>query len=843
MLFSANFIPIYFSTTISISLLTALLILVSGLRQKLPGLLALAGLCLLLVVYQYATLNYHSSHDVNEAVFWLKIQTSASLFAMSTYFYAFATLAKHPKAVLGTYFFIALSIVLLLINSFAEYSLRFTSIDELKVMQIWTGESITLLTGKFALTGLLAHATGLCMLLALLVIVKRLYQTQQRQLAMLLLAAVFLQLVAVGVGYAIDIGRLAFVYIAALPMMFMNVGICVFGAFSIRSQTSLMSKLNFKTQQLERSFSELAKVANQSASDDFYYQMLKSLYDITGCAYIFIGLTENSDTTEKKVTTKIFVADGEVAENFSYSLADTPCEKVLNNKTCIYTSDVTQIFPKDRLLVDMHVQSYIGIPLIGENDELIGLLTLLDPKPIAPSPQLLEAIQVFAARASAEIRRDKVETKLRTMAYVDYTTGLANKARLFEVVNETFSRRETDKHDALLMLIDIDRFTNINRDLGYDAGEQVLREIGNRLMQYQTGDIFFARNGGDEFAVVFPRIGVQPTAFMNVQWEALRAILRRPVQIGAQLVSLDFSMGAVIFPQQTGRKYDVVQCAESALSQSKSKGRGCASLFEPELLEVLERRQYIDHQLRIALKTPGQLSLVYQPKTDQNGTLIGAEALLRWQHKTLGFVSPAEFIPIAELSDLIIDVGDWVIEHVCIQLSKWQKDNFNCKVAINMSPVQLLKTDFVDFLFSQLENYQISPNLIELEITESGLLNDINNAVQVLKKIQAKGITIALDDFGTGYSSLSYLRELPLNVLKIDKSFVDKINDESSAELIKTIIGIAHHLSIDIIAEGTESIEQVELLIKMGCEGFQGYYFSRPLPASELPLWHFKTTS
>jgi EAL domain-containing protein (putative c-di-GMP-specific phosphodiesterase class I) len=159
-----------------------------------------------------------------------------------------------------------------------------------------------------------------------------------------------------------------------------------------------------------------------------------------------------------------------------------------------------------------------------------------------------------------------------------------------------------------------------------------------------------------------------------------------------------------------------------------------------------------------------------------------------------------------------------------------------------MSPVQLLKTDFVDFLFSQLENYQISPNLIELEITESGLLNDINNAVQVLKKIQAKGITIALDDFGTGYSSLSYLRELPLNVLKIDKSFVDKINDESSAELIKTIIGIAHHLSIDIIAEGTESIEQVQLLIQMGCEGFQGYYFSRPLPASELPLWHFKTT-
>lgn len=843
MLFSANFIPIYFSTTISISLITALLILISGLRQKLPGLMALAALCMLVVIYQYATMYYHSSYQINDAIFWLKIQTSSIAFAMPIYFYAFASWANHPKALLGTYFFTVTSVVLLLINSFSEYSLRFTSIDELKVMQIWTGESITLLTGESAFTGLLSHAIGFCMLLALLVIVKTLFKAQQRYVAMLLLMSIVLQLAAVGVGYAIDNGRLAFVYVAALPMMFMNFGICILGAFSFRVQTNIVSRLQTKTLYLERSFSELAKGTNLSSGIDFYHQMLKSLYDITEYAYIFIGLSDTTEIKEKTVTTKAFVINGEVAENFSYELANTPCQKVLNNKTCIYTSDVTHIFPKDQLLVDMHVQSYIGIPLIGENDELIGLLTLLDTKPIAPSPQLLEAIQVFAARASAEIRRDKVETKLRTMAYVDYTTGLANKARLFEVVNETFSRRETDKHDALLMLIDIDRFTNINRDLGYDAGEQVLREIGNRLMQYQTGDIFFARNGGDEFAVVFPRIGVQATAFMNVQWEALRAILRRPVQIGAQLVSLDFSMGAVIFPQQTGRKYDVVQCAESALSQSKSKGRGCASLFESELLEVLERRQYIDHQLRIALKTSGQLSLVYQPKTDQNGTLIGAEALLRWQHQTLGFVSPAEFIPIAELSDLIIDVGDWVIEHVCIQLSKWQKDNFNCKVAINMSPVQLLKTDFVDFLFSQLENYQISPNLIELEITESGLLNDINNAVQVLKKIQAKGITIALDDFGTGYSSLSYLRELPLNVLKIDKSFVDKINDESSAELIKTIIGIAHHLSIDIIAEGTESIEQVELLIKMGCEGFQGYYFSRPLPASELPLWHFKTTS
>lgn len=843
MLFSANFIPAYFATTIAISLITALLILVSGLRQKLPGLKALAGLCLLVVVYQYATLHYHSSHDVEEAVFWLKIQTSALFFAMPTYFYAFARWVKHPKAVLGTYFFTATSIILFLVNSFAEFSLRFTSVDELKVMQIWTGESITLLTGKFALSGLLAHATGLCMLVALLVIVKRLYQTQQRHVALLLLTAIFLQLLTVGVGYAIDNGRLAFVYVAALPMMFLNVGICVLGAFSLRSQASHMSKLQVKTQRLERSFSELAKVANLSAGSDFYLQMLKSLYDITGCAYIFIGLIDAGNKKEKKVVTKAFIASGEVAGNFSYDLVDTPCEKVLSNRTCVYPSDVTQIFPKDQLLIDMHVQSYVGIPLIGENNELIGLLTLLDTQPMVPSTQILEATQVFAARAAAEIRRDKVENRLRTMAYVDYTTGLANKARLFEVVNETFSRREIDKQNALLMLIDIDRFTNINRDLGYDAGEQVLREIGNRLIQYQTGDIFFARNGGDEFAVVFPLISTQPTAFMNVHWEAIRAILRRPVQIGAQQIRMDFSMGAVIFPQQTGRKYDVIQCAESALSQSKLKGRGCASIFEAELLEILERRQYIDHQLRLALEMPGQLNLVYQPKTDHSGRLIGAEALLRWRHHTLGLVSPAEFIPVAELSDLIIEVGDWVIEKVCAQLSEWRKSNFTCKVAINLSAVQLLKSDFADFLFSQLESHQIPPELIELEITESGLLHDIDLAVQALKKIQTKGITIALDDFGTGYSSLSYLRELPLDVLKIDKSFIDKINDESSAELIKTIIGIARQLSLKVVAEGTEHAEQVQRLTQMGCEGFQGYYFSRPMAGDELPGWQFKVTS
>jgi EAL domain-containing protein (putative c-di-GMP-specific phosphodiesterase class I) len=262
-------------------------------------------------------------------------------------------------------------------------------------------------------------------------------------------------------------------------------------------------------------------------------------------------------------------------------------------------------------------------------------------------------------------------------------------------------------------------------------------------------------------------------------------------------------------------------------------------LFEPELLKVRERYQLIDSQLRLAIQRDEQLRLVYQPKTNKNGEMIGVEALLRWLHPSLGEVSPIEFIPIAERSGLIKDLGDWVVAKACQQISTWKQQRFECKVAINIASAQLLKSDFIEVLTTQMIKHNVEPTLIELEITESGLLNDVEKAASVLRELRSMGVSVALDDFGTGYSSLSYLSELPLDVLKIDKSFIDKISDESSAELIRTIIAIGQQLNLNIIAEGTEYSEQVSQLSKMGCHHFQGYYFSKPIEASDIPQWQF----
>ncbi|MBT1451873.1 EAL domain-containing protein [Glaciecola sp. XM2] len=839
MTLSDYFVPAYFAATISISCLIALLVLISGIRQQRTEYNVLAILSSLVALYQYMSMRYHLSTDVDTALYWLNLQTYVVICLRPIYFYAFARWARLPNLNIWTAVIGAASFILVLVNFFSEYTMRFSAIDELRMVELWNGESIGLLSGPSSAAGVLAHVLSAFVLVLMVFTARRFFRTGNKRLAILLAAVLVFQFVASFASYLIDEGILNFIYLAVLPLIALNVGVCALAAYEFRNQASRYDQLHAKTEALEHAISELAKGANISQRDNYYYQMLKGLYELTGAAYIFIGL-KDTQTNDAIVNVKAVIHNGVEVDNFSYALKDTPCENVFNFDTCVYRTGVQSQFPKDEMLVDMHIDGYVGTPLIAADGELIGLLVMLDVKPLKLDNQILEAMKIFASRACSEIQRDAVEQKLRHMAYVDHASGLANKARLFEVLNDTFSQREQDQYEALLMLIDIDRFTQINSDFGYDAGEHVLLELGTRLNHYKHDNVFFARSGADEFAAVFYRTEAESNAFLEQQWESIRTILRRPIHVDSQSIRVDFSVGAVMFPQQTGRKYDVIQCAESALLQAKQKGRGTAVMFEMQLLDLIERRQHIDSQLRAALYDDAQLSMAYQPKTDQHGHLLAVEALLRWHHPQLGNVRPDEFIPIAERTELIVDLGDWVIKTVCAQLCQWKDEGFACKVAINISAAQFLRRDFADFVFEQLTAFGLQPHDIELEITEYGLLNDVERAIETLRALRNGGVTIALDDFGTGYSSLSYLRELPLDVLKIDKSFVDKINEDSAAQLIKTIIAIGQQQSLTIVAEGTETKEQVQLLAKMGCDSFQGYYFSKPIDGKAIPGWKFE---
>ena len=250
------------------------------------------------------------------------------------------------------------------------------------------------------------------------------------------------------------------------------------------------------------------------------------------------------------------------------------------------------------------------------------------------------------------------------------------------------------------------------------------------------------------------------------------------------------------------------------------------------MLAIKDAARELEEDLSSALQNNDELSMVYQPKVDANGRLTGSEALLRWHHPVKGFISPAHFIPIAEETGLIHELGKWVLRRVFEQIRDWQQRNVPLhRVSINVTASQFAEGDFIHYLLAQRADYHIPAQLIEVELTESSLLFDSHKAIEQLKTLQNTGISVALDDFGTGYSSLSYLRDLPLNVLKIDKSFIDNINHQQSKELVRSIIAIGKHMKLLTVAEGTESKEQVEMLKEMGCDYFQGYFFSRPLTA------------
>jgi diguanylate cyclase (GGDEF)-like protein/PAS domain S-box-containing protein len=427
--------------------------------------------------------------------------------------------------------------------------------------------------------------------------------------------------------------------------------------------------------------------------------------------------------------------------------------------------------------------------------------------------------------------------EIKNLAYFDSLTGLPNRRLLQDRLQQALASCSRNGKEGAILFIDLDNFKDLNDAHGHEIGDLLLEQVGGRLIAgIRQGDTV-SRLGGDEFVVMLEDLSEDPiVAAKQAEIVANKILdnLNQPYQLGAHLYHGTTSIGVTLFsgPQQSE---ELMKQADIAMYQAKKAGRNTIRFFDRKMQDTINERSFLEAELRKAIELH-RFRLYYQIQLDSSGQPYGAEALIRCLHPERGTIPPEQFIPLAEETGLILPIGQWVLETACIQLKAWQKNELARELilSINVSAKQFREVDFVEQVRDVIQRHAINPNLLKLELTESMLLEDVENTIAIMNALRKIGIGFSLDDFGTGYSSLQYLRRLPLHQLKIDQSFVRDIAvDNSDKAIVCTIIAMAKNLNLEVIAEGVETQEQRQFLLKNGCTHYQGYLFSRPLPIDQ----------
>ncbi|MDD1611039.1 MAG: EAL domain-containing protein [Methylococcaceae bacterium] len=444
--------------------------------------------------------------------------------------------------------------------------------------------------------------------------------------------------------------------------------------------------------------------------------------------------------------------------------------------------------------------------------------------------------EYYVAIFSDSTERKIAESRIHFMAYYDALTSLANRALLYERLNGVIEKSLHNKDLFAVMMLDLDHFKVINDSLGHKAGDELLKEIATRLLSCTRKEDTVARLGGDEFVILLTHLGKnRDQAAQNITKvaEKVRNIVAESVMIEGRDLKITVSIGIVIHQNSDDDATHLIKNADNALYHAKDLGRDNFQFYTENMKITADFRLAVENELRYALEY-SQLELYYQPQvTIADNRICGAEALLRWHHPEKGMISPASFIPIAEQTGLIILIGTWAMKTVCLQIAEWNRvkpANPIDYIAINVSPRQFIQQNFVELVINTINETGINPNQLELELTEGILIRNIDDTLEKLQALKAFGVRIAIDDFGTGYSSLNYIKRFPLDVLKVDKSFIDTVTtDANDAAIVQTIITLAKSLQIRVMAEGVETEEQLAFLRLKNCDAFQGYLCSYPV--------------
>jgi diguanylate cyclase (GGDEF)-like protein len=457
------------------------------------------------------------------------------------------------------------------------------------------------------------------------------------------------------------------------------------------------------------------------------------------------------------------------------------------------------------------------------------------PAEVLLSAMELDGKPVLQATVRDITERKQNEQKIYQLAFYDSLTNLPNRRLLMDRLRQAFSvGARSGQHGAVLFL-DLDNFKTLNDTKGHDVGDLLLSEVAQRLNTCVRDGDTVARLGGDEFVVVLDSLSASPdeaAAQADLVAEKIRDILSQSYQLGNYAHHTTPSIGVVLFRGHLQSVDDVLKFADTAMYQAKTAGRNTIRFYDPLMQAAIEARADLEEELRHALERE-QLCLHYQIQVDSRNRPLGAEVLLRWQHPRRGLVSPAQFIPLAEDSGLIVPIGLWVLQTACAQLKSWQHDALtrDLTLAVNVSAKQFRNKDFVAQVQRVLVDTGAKPALLKLELTESIVLENVEDTIAKMRELKLLGVSFSMDDFGTGYSSLQYLKRLPLDQIKIDQSFVrDIVSDANDAAIVQTIIAMSEVLGLSVIAEGVETEAQREFLDLRGCHAFQGYLFGKPLP-------------
>jgi len=433
--------------------------------------------------------------------------------------------------------------------------------------------------------------------------------------------------------------------------------------------------------------------------------------------------------------------------------------------------------------------------------------------------------------------RKAADEKIQHLAFYDPLTGLPNRRLLIDRLGHALaSSARTGKQGALLF-IDLDNFKSLNDTLGHDVGDLLLQHVAQRLTSCVREVDTVSRLGGDEFMVVLEELSgqsLEAASLTEAITEKVMAALNQIFHLGTHEYHCTSSIGATLFNGQQATIEELMKQADIAMYKAKEAGRNTLRFFDPQMQASIDAHAALESDLAKAFKHQ-QFQLYYQVQVDELNHPLGAETLIRWIHPERGFVSPAQFIPLAEETGLILRIGLWVLETACAQLKAWEQDALtrDLVLAVNVSAKQFRQADFVDQVQAVMQQYCINPTRLKLELTESMLVVDIEKIITTMNILKEAGIRFSMDDFGTGYSSLQYLNRLPLDQLKIDMSFVRDMTAKSDNAIVQTIIAMAQSLNLNVIAEGVETEEQRQLLYSYGCRHYQGYLFSKPLPVAQ----------
>lgn len=478
----------------------------------------------------------------------------------------------------------------------------------------------------------------------------------------------------------------------------------------------------------------------------------------------------------------------------------------------------------------------IGTPLrVGDRTYVLGFGSRR-PRTAPFSLEDREYVELLAAYFGRLLRMNEQEDQITYLAYHDSLTGLENRRRFLERVEEAALRARRTRRKFALMYVDLDRFKDVNDSLGHVAGDIVLGEAGRRLRATVRVDDSAARFGGDEFAVLLSEM-TSPAEAEELA-RRIGVVLAEPYIVEDRELQLCASLGIAVFPEDGLSAGALLGCADAALYRAKEQGGRRFCFYSQEIAARLHHRRQLQGGLRLAIERR-EFSLLYQPVVNlADGSIDASEALLRWNHPERGTVFPIEFIPAAEETALMLPIGEWVVKTAIGQLGAWLREGRRWRMAINISAIQLQDPSFITYMMSAIEEAHVPPELVEFELTESAALRDPDAAQAIVSECRRLGIRVALDDFGTHYASLSHLKKLPVDIIKIDKSFVRGLpSDPNDAAIVRSVLALGANFGCSVVAEGVETVEQVTWLRENGCTLAQGFLLAKPMQCDAFAAW------